>query len=79
MLFHYAIHLEPYANEILEALFEDRSYKKRVRRTLLETAPSHAAANSVRAGIDVRINSSVSRYSRSPHIICVIFSGVVIF
>jgi len=70
MLFHDAIHLEPYVNEILEVLFEDSSYKKRVRRTLLETAPSHAAESSMRmlrAGVDVRINNSVSRYSRSPH------------
>lgn len=70
MLFHDEIHLEPYVNEILEDLFEDSSYKKRVRRTLVETAPSHAAANSVRmlrAGVDVRINGSVSRYSRSSH------------
>lgn len=70
MLVHDVIHLEPYVNEILEVLFEDSSYKKRVRRTLLETAPSHAAVNSVRmlrAGVDVRINSDVSRYSRSQH------------
>jgi hypothetical protein len=71
MLFHDTIHLEPNVNEILEVLFEGFSYKKRVRRTLLETAPSHAAENSVRllrAGVDVRINSSVSRYSRSLHL-----------
>jgi hypothetical protein len=69
MLCHDAIHLEPYVNEILEVLFEDYSYKKIVRRTLLKNAPSHVAANSVQmlwAGVDVRLNSSVSRYSRSP-------------
>jgi len=60
MLVHDAIHLEPNVNEILEVLFEDSSYKVRVRRTLLETASSHAAAHSVlmlRTGVDVRITA----------------------
>jgi hypothetical protein len=67
MLFHDAIHLEPYVNEILEVLFEDSSYKETVRRTLRETAPSHAAANSermLRAGVDVRIRAG----THYPHI-----------
>jgi len=81
MLVHDEINLEPYVNEILEVLFEDSSYKVRVRRTLLKTTPSLAAAHSVRmlwAGVDVRIKSSVSRYSRSPHMnLCdFFFSGV---
>ena len=66
MLFHDANLSEQYVNEILEVLFEDYPYKKRVRCTLLVTVTSHAAANSVRNATGW-FRCTVGSASRSPH------------